>query len=208
MKTKRSLASVALELAVVLLAASLAGCTIPAGGAVPAAPAISAPAIAILPEEQAASAADLWSDDHGRIDVPLLDVPLAAETQRDIFEQCGRDGRLFCAVMAIASVESGFDAQTVGDGGDSLGMMQINTRWHTDRMEALGVTDLTDPVQCAAVAVDYLLELEGITGARTEDHQLYTSYNAGPSDRTSPTEYSEAALEIYWTYIAEMGKMA
>ena len=42
------------------------------------------------------------------------------------------------------------------------------------------VTDLTDPVQCAAVAVDYLLELEGITGAGTEDHQLYTSYNAGP----------------------------
>ena len=70
------------------------------------------------------------------------------------------------------------------------------------------MTDLTDPVQCAAVAVDYLLELEGITGAGTEDHQLYTSYNAGPSTRTSPTDYSKAALDMYWAYIAEMATMA
>lgn len=186
----------------------LAGCTAPAVPTAGAVPAISAPVTVIQPEEQAVSAADLWSDDRSRTGTPLLDVPLAAETQWAIFEQCGQDASLFCAVMAIASVESGFDPQTVGDGGGSLGMMQINTRWHTGRMEALGVTDLTDPVQCAAVAVDYLLELEGITGAGTEDHQLYTSYNAGPSTRTSPTDYSKAALDMYWAYIAEMATMA
>lgn len=151
-------------------------------------------------------AASLWSGN--RNNSPLLDVPLGAETQRAIFDECGQDTHLFCAVMAIAAVESGFDPQLAGDGGDSVGMMQINTRWHTGRMDALGVTDLEDPVQCAAVAIDYLLELKEITGAGVEDHQLYTSYNAGPSNRTTPTDYSKAALEIYWAYIAEMGDVA
>ncbi|MDE7054559.1 MAG: hypothetical protein K2O84_07040, partial [Oscillospiraceae bacterium] len=72
MKTKRSLASVALELAAVLLAASLAGCTAPAVPTAGAVPAISAPVTVIQPEEQAVSAADLWSDDRSRTGTPLL----------------------------------------------------------------------------------------------------------------------------------------
>ena len=125
------------------------------------------------------------------ITAPVLAIPatkeseITAETQWAIFEQCGQDAELFCAVMAIATVESGFDSQTVGDDGDSIGMMQINTRWHTGRMEALGVTDLTDPEQCAAVAIDYLLELEGILKAGPEDH-------------------SETVMGIYQEYIGEM----
>ena len=170
------------------------------------APTATAPVLAIPTVEPAITAADLWSDDRSRIDVPLLDVPLESETQWAIFEQCGQDTDLFCAVMAIATVESGFDPQMVGDGGDSIGMMQINTRWHTGRMEALGVTDLTDPVQCAAVAVDYLLELEGILEARPGDHRLYVGYNCGPSraKRTSSTAYSETVMVCYQDYIREM----
>ena len=169
-------------------------------------PAVTAPVLAISAEEPKISAADLWSDDRSRIDVPLLDVPLESETQWAIFEQCGQDTELFCAVMAIAAVESDCDSQTVGDGGDSIGMMQINTRWHTGRMEALGVTDLTDPMQCAAVAIDYLLELEGELSAGPGDHKLYIGYNAGPSKakRTSSTAYSEAVIGIYQEYIGEM----
>ena len=172
-------------------------------------PAVTAPVLAI-PEAPAIAAADLWSDDRSRIDTPLLEVPLAAETQWAIFEQCGQDADLFCSVMAIASVESDFDANLLGDGGDSIGMMQINTRWHTGRMEALGVTDLTDPVQCTAVAVDYLQELEGILEAGPGDHRLYVGYNAGPSraKRTSSTAYSEMVMEIYQEYIGEMEKPA
>ena len=39
-------------------------------------PAVTAPVLAI-PEAPAIAAADLWSDDRSRIDVPLLDVPLS-----------------------------------------------------------------------------------------------------------------------------------
>ena len=166
----------------------------------------TAPVLAISAEEPKISAADLWSNDRSRIDVPLLDVPLESETQWAIFEQCGQDTDLFCAVMAIATVESGFDPQMVGDGGDSIGMMQINTRWHTGRMEALGVTDLTDPVQCAAVAIDYLIELEGELSAGPEDHKLYIGYNAGPSKakRTSSTNFSQEVITVYQGYLEEL----
>ncbi len=75
-------------------------------------PAVTAPVLAI-PEAPAIAAADLWSDDRSRIETPLLDAPLEAETQWAIFERCGQDSELFCSVMAIASVESGFDPQMV-----------------------------------------------------------------------------------------------
>lgn len=89
------------------------------------------------------TSADLWSDDRSRIDTPLLNISLDAETQWAIFEQvCGQNASDFCALMAIAHKESRFDPYLVGDDGKSLGIMQINTKWHTGRMEALGVTDL------------------------------------------------------------------
>lgn len=60
--------------------------------------------------------------------------------------------------------------------------------------------------QCAAVAIDYLLELEGILEARPGDHKLYVGYNCGPSraKRTSSTAYSETIMACYQEYIREM----
>ena len=157
------------------------------------------------------SASELWSDDRIRIDTPLLTADLEAETQWAIFELCGQDTNLFCATMAIAYSESRFTADLLGDNGKSVGMMQINTDYHQDRMEALGVTDLTDPVQCAAVAIDYLKELENLTGATPDDPALYMAYNMGPSGARKAiaagretTPYSEAVLATYRSYKEEM----
>ena len=145
--------------------------------------------------------------------VKLLEsVPLDAETQAAILELCGGDRDTFCAIMAIAWVESRFDTDAVGDNGVSIGMMQVNTRWHTGRMEALGVTDLTDPVQCAAVALDYLRELsEGYGFGWITDHDLYMAYNMGPGNAriaidsgTASSGYSRAALTAYGDYAQEM----
>lgn len=158
------------------------------------------------------TAADLWSDDRSRIDTPLLDhADLEPETQWAIFDLCGQDTDLFCATMAIAYHESRFTPDLIGDDGKSVGMMQINARWHTGRMEVLGVTDLTDPEQCAAVAIDYLKELEDITGATPDDPALYMAYNMGPSGARKAldagretTPYSEAVLATYRSYKEEM----
>lgn len=142
----------------------------------------------------------------------LESVPLDAQTQSAIFELCGSDPDTFCAIMAIARTESHFDTDAVGDNGVSIGMMQINTRWHTGRMEALGVTDLTDPVQCAAVALDYLRELsEGYGFGWITDHDLYMAYNMGPGNArtalnagTTSSHYSRSVLAAFGEYAAEM----
>lgn len=157
------------------------------------------------------SASDLWSDDGSLHRIKPLAVDLDAETQWAIYEACGYDPGLFSLVMAIAEHESEFQPDLQGDNGQSIGMMQINTKWHTGRMEALGVADLTDPVQCAAVGLDYLQELARTTGSGLTDHALYMAYNMGPSGarkaleagRTS-TSYSEAVLEVYQEYMTEM----
>ena len=157
------------------------------------------------------TASDLWSDDGSLRRIKPLDVALDAETQWAIYEACGYDPGLFSLVMAIAEHESEFKPDLQGDNGQSLGMMQINTRWHTDRMEALGVTDLTDPVQSAAVAIDYLQELESRYGFEAESEALLMAYNMGPSGarkalnegRTS-TDYSREIMTVYQGYLAEL----
>jgi len=167
--------------------------------------------VTVIPDPEEPTAADLWSDDRSRIDTPLLDIDLDAETQWAIFEACDQDASLFCMTMAIAYVESDYTVDLVGDDGKSFGMMQINTKWHTGRMEALGVTDLTDPVQCAMVGIDYLKELEQVYGFPWESHELLMAYNMGPGGarkaiakgRTS-SDYSEAVLEVYWSRLEEM----
>lgn len=60
-------------------------------------------------------------------------------------------------VEAIIERESGWDPEAVN--GDCIGLMQVSEKWHQDRMERLGVTDLTDPYDNILVGVDYLAEL-------------------------------------------------
>lgn len=60
-------------------------------------------------------------------------------------------------IQAICYVESRF--HTDAKNGSCLGIMQVSEKWHKDRMERLGVTDLYDLRGNMTVAVDYLSEL-------------------------------------------------
>ena len=62
-------------------------------------------------------------------------------------------------VEAIIERESGWDPEAVN--GDCIGLMQVSEKWHRERMERLGVADLTDPYDNILVGVDYLSELSG-----------------------------------------------
>ena len=174
-------------------------------------PAVTRPAEPDGTDAPADSSSELWSDDGTLHRIKPLDIPLEAETQWAIFEACEYDPGLFSFVMAIAEHESEFQPALQGDNGQSIGMMQINTKWHTGRMEALGVTDLTDPVQCAAVAIDYLRELEARYGFEPESHELCLAYNMGPSgarkalaDGITSNSYSESVFSTYQNYLEEM----
>lgn len=88
----------------------------------------------------------------------LYDVPLDAELQFRIIGLCEERGIDPAIVMAMIWKESRFHADSVGDGGNSFGLMQVQPRWHTPRMEKLGCTDLLDPHQNVVVGIDYLAE--------------------------------------------------
>lgn len=60
-------------------------------------------------------------------------------------------------VQAIIERESRWNPNAVN--GDCMGLMQISERWHRERMERLGVTDLFDPYDNILVGVDYMAEL-------------------------------------------------
>ena len=60
-------------------------------------------------------------------------------------------------ILAIIEQESSGNPNAVN--GDCKGLMQVSEKWHKDRMERLGVTDLFDPYGNILVGTDYLMEL-------------------------------------------------
>lgn len=111
---------------------------------------------------------------------PMLyyNVPLDEDLQSYIFELCEASGIDSSIVIAMIGRESTYRDYVVGDNGRSFGLMQIQARWHRDRMSELGCTDLLDPYQNVAVGVDYLAELMS-TGEPIE--WVLMAYNGGPS---------------------------
>ena len=78
-------------------------------------------------------------------------------------------------------------------------------------MERLGVTDLTDPVQNAAVGIDYMKELCKTFNVGPDSHILYVAYTYGPSGARElfskgvySTTYSWDAVALYEKYLAEI----
>ena len=70
----------------------------------------------------------------------------------------------YALVLAMIEHESGYVFDAVGDDGNSIGYMQVYEKWHTDRMERLGVNDLMNPYHNVYVGIDflsYLLEKYG-----------------------------------------------
>ena len=105
------------------------------------------------------------------------DIPLDAETQLLLWQACEETGLTYELALAVIWKETNF-RNVIGDGGDSYGYMQAQPRWHGDRMERLGVTDLMDPYSNFLVGCDYLAELaEKDRGIQWMLH----AYNGGPA---------------------------
>lgn len=61
-------------------------------------------------------------------------------------------------LQAMAFYESSNERTVVSKYGD-IGYMQVNPKWHSDRMDKLGVTDLYDGYSNILVGTDYLYEM-------------------------------------------------
>lgn len=115
------------------------------------------------------------------------DVPLEKEIQELLWEACEETGCPYELALAVIWYESRYQ-NINGDDGNSIGYMQIQPKWHQDRMRRLGATDLSDPLSNFRVGCDLLSEL---LSKHTVEEAL-TCYNTG-SPGTS--KYATCVME-------------
>lgn len=98
------------------------------------------------------------NNDFDKVDSKIYDVPLDADLQQLLREACKESGINMSLALAVIWEETDY-RNIIGDDGASSGYMQVQQKWHEDRMARLGVTDLMDPASNFRVGCDYLAEL-------------------------------------------------
>lgn len=86
------------------------------------------------------------------------EVPLSFEDQELLQKACEEFDVPYPLALGLIETETNF-RNIYGDNGASSGYMQIQKRWHYQRMEDLGVTDLNDPEGNFRVGLSLLSEL-------------------------------------------------
>ena len=87
------------------------------------------------------------------------DIPLDEDLQDYILEVCHDYGVNHLIVLGMIEKESAFGPNVIGDNGEAFGLMQVQPKWHQERMDRLGVADILDPYQNVLVGVDYFAEM-------------------------------------------------
>lgn len=112
---------------------------------------------------------------------------------------CNQNGVDYALVLAMIEVESGYKWDAESPEG-SKGYMQVNVKWHEDRMNRLNVNNVKNPYFNIMVGVDYLAELQGRFDTEAE---VLTAYNYGVTGAyeyvwnkgLTETEYSKAVQQ-------------
>lgn len=114
------------------------------------------------------------------------DIPLTHEEQDWLQDACEEFDVPYALALGLIEKETRFQ-NLVGDDGASTGYMQIQQKWHWDRMERLDVTDLLEP------SGDFLSELY----AKYNDWNVaLTVYNMG-HDPGYITDYAKDVIGNY-----------
>ena len=112
--------------------------------------------------------------------------PLPLELQVKLYGACLEMGVDYELALAVIEQETRF-RNLMGDDGESAGYMQVQEKWHRDRMALLGVDDLRDPEGNFRVGCHFLKECIDKYGL--EKGLGY--YNSG---RAAVTDYSREVL--------------
>lgn len=133
-------------------------------------------------------------------------IPLSFENQDFLQTACREFDIPYSIALAMVERETQFQ-NVAGDGGESIGYMQVKPACHADRMELLGVTDLWDPYGNFRVGCSYLAELLGKYG---DMDMALMAYNMGPSRASRAwergeyqSEYSREVIDraLYWEQV-------
>ena len=109
-------------------------------------------------------------------EVILYDIPLDEDLQLYIIGLCEEKHIDPAVIMAMIWRESSYNPSAIGDGGDSLGLMQIQPKWNYQLMDELGCQDLLDPYQNVTVGIAVLAEKFELYGDMA---MALVGYNSG-----------------------------
>ena len=148
-----------------------------------------------IPEpETAVSVAEVCEEPN----TELWAVPLEEDLQLHIADLCEEYHIQPELVLAVIEQESQYKPEAIGDSGNSLGLMQIQPRWHSERMQQLGCDDLLDPYQNVTVGVDILAEklAKGSTTWALMAYNGGNQYADAMQGRGVVSEYAEAVIML------------
>lgn len=126
----------------------------------------------------------------------LCDIPLDEELQIWVFDYCKDKHINPYLVFAMCERESNYNADEVGDRGNSLGIMQIQPKWHQWRMDKLGLFDWMDATQNIMIGIDILLDLYG---KNDDTAWVLMAYNGGVA--YANRHYEAGNISEYAEYI-------
>ena len=129
------------------------------------------------------------------------EVPLNHEMQDLLRAACEESGIDMELALAVIWKETDF-RNMEGDGGESFGYMQVQPKWHQERMERLGVTDLMDPASNFRVGCDFLAEL-------LDKYALayaLTYYNSGEAVVSQYSEEIMDYMEVIQDALLQIGR--
>ena len=134
-----------------------------------------------------------------------LDTYISEEYQEYVYEIAGEYDLSPELIVAMIETESSGRRKVVSSAG-CIGLMQVSPKWHGDRMERLGVTDLTDAYGNILVGCDFVAELY----EKYDDvYTVLMCYNEGEYhgaiERAEAGKYSKYAEKIVarWNELRE-----
>lgn len=99
------------------------------------------------------------------LSTPMTAISKDADTylSEEIQGYCVEIGKQYgiCPELLMSIIETESTGNPKAKNGGCKGLMQISERWHRDRMDRLGVSDIFDPYGNILVGADYLMELAG-----------------------------------------------
>lgn len=87
------------------------------------------------------------------------DIPLTQEQQKLVQDVCYGYGLDYRIIYGQMYQESRFNVYAIGDNGAAIGILQVQPRWHYDRMERLGRWDLTNFEDAVWIGCDIMFDL-------------------------------------------------
>lgn len=126
----------------------------------------------------------------------LCDIPLSQELQIWLIDYCKNIHINPYMIMAMCERESQYNDNAVGDSGRSLGIMQIQPKWHQERMDRLGCDNLLDARQNMMIGIDILIDLYSKCN---DTAWVLMAYNGG--EAYANRNYNAGNISEYARYI-------